>query len=345
VSSFLQTRTDYVEFVDQLKHEGLPLAVDDMTLAHTLGVHNRTIWWLVQTKQERYDVFEIPKRGRNSGTRGIQNPDKRLKAVQRLILTCILESVPAGAHIGAYIPGRSCMDTARQHVGQGVIVSMDIKDFFPSVKRSMIRIFIKSLGYNHLVSSLLAELMTYRNFVPQGAPTSGLIANFVADQRFDQKILEDLRKLDPRWRYTRYSDDVDVSHPEDQSRENIQAVINLVRGHMQTAGFLLNDKKTKVEPRWRRQKVLGIVVNDKPNLPRLEYDRLRCIVHNCVCHGFESQYKRAGQSSANGLKSHIRGKISFLKQIDEDKAARLRAEFERAEAIHNSGDEEEVSFL
>jgi RNA-directed DNA polymerase len=343
MSSFVETRVDFVEFIDELKHTELPLFIDDMTLAHTLGVHNRTLWWMIWTKKDMYDVFDIPKRGKAGGKRSIQNPKPRLKNLQRLILSKILESVPVGDHIGAYIPGRSCMDTATQHLKRSVIISMDIKDFFPSVKRSMIRRFLKSLGYNHLTTSMLAELMTYKNFVPQGAPTSGLIANLVADQRFDQNILRNLKKLDPAWLYTRYSDDIDISHPEDQSREKIQEIVDTVQKHLRAGGFIINDKKTKVEPRWRRQKVLGIVVNEKPNLPRLEYDRLRCLVHNCLMHGFESQYKRAGQSSANGLKSHIRGKLSFLKQIDEDKSDKLRKKFEIAEEIH-SKPEEEVSF-
>jgi retron-type reverse transcriptase len=190
---------------------------------------------------------------------------------------------------------------------------------------------------------MLAELMTYKNFVPQGAPTSGLIANLVADQRFDQNIITELKHMDPDWLYTRYSDDIDVSHPKDQSREKVQEIVDVVQRNLRQAGFRINDKKTKVEPRWRQQKVLGVVVNEKPNLPRLEFNRLRCLIHNCFMHGFESQYARAGQSSASGLKSHIRGKLSFLKQIDEEKANRLKIKFEQAEAAHSAIDEE-ISF-
>ena len=345
MSSFSETRVDFVEFVDRLKYPDLPLFVDDMTLAHLLGVHNRTLWWLILGKKNAYKVFSIPKRNKAGGQRGIQNPKKPLKAIQRLVLGKILEKIPVGDHIGAYVPGRSCMSTAKQHTGKSVIISMDIKDFFPSVKRAMIRNYIKSLGYNHLTSSMLAELMTYKNFVPQGAPTSGLIANLVADQRFDGAIIEGLKTLDPAWTYTRYSDDIDISHPNDQPREIVQAVVNLVKQSLSSAGFHVNAKKTKFEPRWRRQKVLGIVVNEKPNIPRMEYDRIRCLIHNCLMHGFESQYKRAGQESAAALRSHIRGKLSFFKQIDEAKSDRLRRKFEVAEEVHAEDEEAmEVSF-
>lgn len=352
MSSYAETRLDYVEFHDKLRIEGLPLAIDDMSLAFHLGIHNKTLWWLMHsrddtksgTKDVGYQVFDIPKRGKGKGRRSIQNPRKRLKAVQRLILSRFLEPFPVGPHVGAYVPERSCMDTARQHVGRGVIISMDIKDFFPSVKRSMVRRIFLYAGYNHFVASLLASLVTFKNFIPQGAPTSGLAANLVADLLFDQAIITDLKKLDPDWRYTRYSDDIDVSHPQVQTKENTQKIIRLVDKHLREARFMVNTKKTKVEPNNRRQKVLGVVVNEKLNIQQAEYNRLRCLIHNCFMHGFESQYERAGQTSAAGLKSHIRGKLSYLKQVNAEKAEHLKEKFDLAEEAYNSPDEEEVSF-
>lgn len=352
MSSYESTRLDYLEFNDRLRHEKLPLAIDDMTLAFHLGIRNRTLWWLIrsrddtkpETKDVGYQIFDIPKRGKNKGRRNIQNPRRRLKAVQRLVLAKFLEPFPVGPHVGAYVPERSCMDVARQHMGRGVIISMDIKDFFPSVKRSMVRRLFLYAGYNHFVASILSSLVTYKNFVPQGAPTSGLISNLVADMLFDQLIIEDLKKIDPDWCYTRYSDDIDISHSKVQTQENTQRIIQCVKKRLKEAGFTVNTRKTKVEPRSRRQKVLGIVVNEKLNLPRYEYNRLRCLIHNCLMHGFESQYKRAGQHSAGALYSHIRGKLSYLKQIDTAKAEKLREKFCLAEEIHRSADEEEISF-
>jgi len=345
MSSYSETRLDYLEFNDNLKFSNLPLAIDDMSLAFHLGIRNRTLWWLINSRDTAdsdkvgYKVFSIPKRGNNKGRRAIQNPGKYLKSVQRLLLSKFLEPFPVGPHVGAYIPERSCMDTARQHIGRGVIISMDIKDFFPSVKRSMVRRLFLHAGYNHFVASLISSLVTYKNFVPQGAPTSGLIANLVADFLFDQAIIEDLKSIDTDWCYTRYSDDIDISHPNVQTKENTQRVIRIVEQRLKEANFKTNYKKTRVEPHTRRQKVLGVVVNEKLSIPRYEYARLRCLIHNCLMHGFESQYKRAGQMSADGLRSHVRGKLSYLKQIDSKKAACLKEKFDIAEeANKNSGE-------
>ncbi len=344
MSSYKETRVDIVEFPLELAHD-LPLAIDDMSLAFHLGIRNATMWWMVHAKKKMYKVFRLPKRGRPGRYRDIQNPIDVLKNTQKVILAQFLSPVPVKAHIGAYVPGRSCRDTAVQHVGKGVIISLDLKDFFPSIKRSMVKRYLhRTLGYGYRVASLLAELMTYTNFVPQGAPTSGLIANLVAHERFDKQILYDLKKLDPLWTYTRYSDDIDLSHPEVQEPDRLTAVIALVRDAVESAGFKLNQRKTKVEPHWKRQKVLGMVVNEKVNIPRYEYMRTRSIIHNCLIDGFKNQFERAGKKSVAGLKSHLRGKLAFFQQVDVVKAQRLKDQFDLACQTHTDNKENEVVF-
>ena len=328
MAGFTQTRIDLIEFSDNLKHS-LPLAVDDISLAFHLGIRNKTLWWLVRANKDLYEEFKLRKNG--GGSRLIHNPAPRLKSVQKVILSRILDRVPVGKHIGAYVPGKSCLETANQHVKKGVIISLDIKNFFTSVRRAMVRRVLHSFGYNHRVASLLASLMCYTNFVPQGSPTSGYIANLVADQRFDRGII---KELGPEWTYTRYSDDIDISHDVMQPRERVQEVIELVAHHVNNAGFRLNQSKTKLEPYWRQQRNLGIVVNEKTNIPRLEYNRIRCWIHNCMGHGFDSQYKRAGQPTAGMLKSHIQGKLSYLHQIDPDRIDRLTEKFGLACKVH-----------
>ena len=344
MSSFKETRVDVVEFPLELPH-GLPLAIDDMSLALHLGIRNSTLWWMIHDKEKMYKKFRLPKRGRSGRYRDIHDPVAALKNTQKNILVHFLSPIPVLAHIGAYIPKRSCRDTAVQHVGKGVIVSLDIKDFFPSVRRSMIKHYLhRDIGYGYRVASLLAELMTYSNFVPQGAPTSGLIANLVAHERFDRRILQDIQRLDPQWTYTRYSDDIDLSHPKVQGPDRLNTVIALVRNAVEIAGFELNHSKTKIEPRWKRQKVLGMVVNEKVNIPRYEYMRVRSIIHNCLIDGFENQHQRAGMHSVAGLKSHLHGKLAFFKQVDPIKAQRLKDQFDLACQIHTDAKEHEVSF-
>ena len=349
MGSYAKTWADQYDFQPEVAHN-LPLAIDDMSLAFHLGIHNKTLWWCIlggdltteyrkKTKdatvygnERLYKVFQIPKS--DGRKRDIQNPVIRLKNVQRALLVSFLNHIPLGDHVGAYVPGRSCAETAKKHIGKGLIISLDIRDFFPSVKQSMIRKVFQKMGYNRNVASLISGLVVYRNFLPQGAPTSGFIANLVADHLFDRQIIEALQKLDPRWVYTRYSDDIDVSHPEMQLRETIEKIIELVKVKANAAGFKLNTKKTKVEPYWHRQQVLGMVVNKKLSVPRAEYARLRCLIHNCTVHGFESQFARADQKSVAALYLHIAGKLNYFSQVDREKGEKLAKLYQLAVEIH-----------
>lgn len=289
------------------------------------------MWWLIRDREKFYRVFSIPKA--HGKRRHIQCPQKGMRFVQKSILINFLEKIPMPEHVGAYVPGRACSYTAKQHVGKKVIISMDLKDFFPSVKTSMIRKYFQDVGYNQQVSSLLASLLTYKNFVPQGASTSGYIANVIADHRFDHKIIESLKRLDPQWTYTRYSDDLDISHPEPQTQEVTKQIVRMVTEIVNRAGFKVHFKKTKREMYYQRQRVLGMVVNEKTNIPIEDYLKTRGILHDIVCYGESFDYHQDQEpSTAQAMLTHCFGKINYYKQVNPDKAAKLLRLYEAAQA-------------
>lgn len=212
---------------------------------------------------------------------------------------------------------------------RGVKVSMDLKDFFPSTKRSWIRkYFHEVVGYNHFVSGMLAQLLTVdleeggRKWVgvPQGNPASGDICNLVANWRLDQKLIAEF----PGWRYTRYADDLFFSHPENLLRADVDAMIERADAVIRESGYRLNRKKLRVQRPSRRQKVLGITVNQKVSMSRDHFRKMRSLLHNCITHGFESQTERAKKTSVGQFRGWIEGQLSYLASIDAFKTARLK---------------------
>lgn len=324
---------DLIRFEPDIQH-GMPLAIDDMSLAFHLGIKNRTLWWVIRCNESLYRVFRIRKRGKNKGVRTIHNPDVRLKNIQRVFLGRFLSRIPFEEHVGAYVPDRGCAYTCAQHTKKSIIMSMDIKDFFPSVKRYMIRNVFKSYGYNHEVSSLMAQLVCYKNFVPQGAPTSGTVANMVAANTFDRDIIAGIASVDPGWVYTRYSDDIDISHNDFQDRDAQQMVVDTVKKSLSRHGFTMNEEKLRADTRGGRQVVLGAVVNDKVNVKIEEYRKIRGAIFACMMHGFDTQYKRSGFSSPDHLRTYLRGKVSYFKQLNPQKASRLSGWLKVAEELH-----------
>lgn len=329
MGAFQTTTIDLIEFDDEVQ-QGLPLLIDDTSMAFHLGIRTKTLWWLVISRDKQYDVFKIPKSNGKS-FRNIQSPKPKMKYVQKSILVNVLERLPLGTQVGAYVPGRSCMDTAKQHVGKESIISLDLKDFFPSITTAMIRNYFKRQGYGHRVSSLLASLMTYKNFVPQGAPTSGYIANLVAQENLDKPLMHELAKIDPGFVYTRYSDDIDISHNEFQTPERISEIMKMVNKVVKNAGLRLKAEKTHVDHYYRKQKVLGMVVNKKLNVDKVEFKRLQSIVHHLLCHGDSWQFfVRSEPMSLGRVITYAKGKIQYYSQINPDKANKLKLTLDAA---------------
>lgn len=328
--------------------EEVPFIFDDFSLALHLGVRCKTVWYCVTNKKWMYRTFTIPKA--NGKRRTIHDPKNILKFVQRRINTVILQPFPLLECVGAYVPGRGCRDSAARHAGHSVRIGMDIKDFFPTHHRTWVRnFFMRSYGYSHFVSGLLAELCTaqveiakrvgqsekrYRHFVPQGSPASPTLCNLMAQEAFDYPLLRNLEGTG--WVYTRYADDLTLSHPEPQSRKVVDALIDDVYQLMQKAGYMPHRKKLKVQRQGRQQRMLGMVVNTKPNIPQLTYRRYRAILHNCIMDGFYLPAVRYGFDPPEGFISHLQGKISYFLSINEEKAGKLARMLEHAKEKHGT---------
>jgi hypothetical protein len=75
------------------------------------------------------------------------------------------------------------------------------------------------------------------------------------------------------------------------------------------------------------QRMTGLVVNQRPNLPRREYDLLKAILTNCRRHGAASQNRR----SLPDFRAHLLGRIGWFRQIHAERGARLMHLFERVD--------------
>ncbi len=345
MSSYKTTTLSLIKAPDDLAFKSVPYIIDDYALAMYLRVRCKTIWYCISCKPRMYSSFSIPKA--NGKVRQIHNPKPALKFIQRRIDSVILKRLPLLDCVGAYVPGKSCLDSAAQHTGQGVRVGMDIRDFFPTHTRGGVRKFFhEHIGYSLFVAGLLADLCTVprkvrsktkgeftRHDVPQGSPASPTLCNLIAQEKFDRAVLEVLGPMG--WTYTRYSDDLTLSHPDDLKRKDVDDTIKQVRQLMGAAGYRDNPKKLKIQRRWRQQRMLGIVVNEKPNIPRHTYRLYRSLMHNCLTHGFEANAAMYGWNEADGdFIEHLKGKLSYFQSINADKALKLRAVFDVALQTH-----------
>jgi hypothetical protein len=74
-----------------------------------------------------------------------------------------------------------------------------------------------------------------------------------------------------------------------------------------------------------RQYLAGVVANQRLNVPRPDYDRLKAILTNCIRPGPASQNREGHQD----FRSHLNGRVSFVVMINLNKDARLSRLFDQ----------------
>jgi hypothetical protein len=286
------------------------------------------------------------------GHRLVEAPKWRLRTVQRNILDGILAHIPPHDAAYGFRARRSVLAFAAHHVQREVVVRVDLQAFFSSVVRARVAGLFRTAGYPRGVAGALAVLCTHRTpaavlathptlprgshasgpiaddlarlarpHLPQGAPTSGALANLAA-YRLDVRVSALATAIGAR--YSRYADDLVISG----NHALVRAAPSLIARLGAIAideGFALNYRKTRVMTAAHCQRITGLVVNDKLNVPRAEIERLRAILHNCVRSGPAAQNREAHAD----FRAHLRGRIAWVAAVDPQKGARLRATYDQ----------------
>lgn len=301
------------------------LAADDMPPDRQL----RYLYAVARHTERHYTRFLIPRRDGTS--REILAPDSRLKTIQRQILHRVLPELPLSPHATAYRKGYSVVQNAGTHCGKQRVLKMDIQDFFGSI--TFLMVYRSAFPRTHFppsVATLLANLCCYRDYLPQGAPTSAAISNLVM-KPFDDYMA--------RWcgergiAYTRYCDDMTFSGEFDSAQ-----VIRKVRSFLLSMGFVVKERKTRVMGRGERQAVTGLVVNERPQLTREYRDKLRQELYYCRKFGAQSHLARQRglegppeRAEVDGYLHSLLGKLNYVCMVDPgcESFARARADVRR----------------
>ena len=175
-------------------------------LAARIHIDERRLATLTEVPERFYYRYRIPKR--RGGWREIQSPSKDLKAVQAWILRNILDKLSSSPYATAYVKGRRLLDNVGPHMNNRYFLAVDIQDFFPSVRSSLVRKLFERIGYSKQAANILCRLCGYRIGLPQGGVTSPALSNLVC-LRLDRRLagLASRRNIV----FTRYADDITFS--------------------------------------------------------------------------------------------------------------------------------------
>lgn len=216
-----------------------------------------------------YRVSSIPKG--NGRTRLVYIPGAEYKIRLRSHLPRLLSTLKELDSEGvchAFVKERNCATNAMQHIGYRYSISLDIKDFFDSVRIN----HVKGLISPHIIQDCFID-----GAPRQGLPTSPLIAN-IALVEADKNILKALRLLKTPVSYTRYADDMTISFDDKKAMAKIIAIVKKV---LAAEGFALNQGKTRIQASANGRVIItGIGVDSTGIYPtRVTKRKLRAAIH------------------------------------------------------------------
>jgi retron-type reverse transcriptase len=327
-------------------------------LAAWLNVSDIELEWFADLKRmnaraksgvlQHYNYRVLAKKSGN--IRLIEASKEKLRQLQRVILREILEQIPSHTAAHGFVKGRSIKSFAGPHVGRRAVLRMDLRDFFPSISGPRAQALFRTAGYPDAVADRLGAICTNAAprgmwktlgsgldplamaearalyawpHLPQGAPTSPALAN-ICFWRADCRLSGLADAVGAT--YTRYADDLAFSGDEEFER-CVERFALRSAAILHEEGFQVHHRKTRVMRQGVRQYLAGIVTNERLNVVRADFDRLKAILTNCVRHGAESQ-NREGHAA---FRQHLDGRVGFVEMVNPTKGARLRMLYEKIE--------------
>jgi len=274
--------------------------------------------------------------------------------VQRWLHSNILLKAKTHVSSTAYQAHCSPAENAREHCAARWLVKIDVKNFFESISERQVYHAFRTLGYPALLAfefarlctrfpwgkakaklrrwrtnrkpyAILAYKTTFVGHLPQGAPTSPMLANIVC-ARLDEQLSALARQHGCH--FTRYADDI-VFSGDNLDRNKARNLVRHISRLLSTFGFRANERKTHIVPPGARKVVTGLLVdNDQPHLTKQFRDRILVHLYHAKARGLEAHCRRRRFRSLLGFRNHLSGLITYAEHIDPTFGAKCRADFD-----------------
>lgn len=323
VMTQIKSKNDFLALINTLKKEEKGEDVHPFTarqFRYFINPHNLG----------RYKTFTIPKK--NGGERIISAPVPVLRSMLHYV-NMILSSMylPKSCVMG-FTQGRCVVDNANIHTRQNYVLNLDLHDFFTSIDQARVwkRIQVNPYNISKDVSSAIAGLCSIaqktddgkvRNVLPQGSPASPVLTNMICE-RLDNKLMKLARTYNVK--YSRYADDMTFSSMHNVYQKDGEFLSKLY-SIIEDEGFVINEKKTRLQKRGSRQDVTGLNVAEHPNVTRNYVNWLRTILYVWERYGYGKAYEKfyPMYKSEKGhthkgepnMENVISGKLLYMKMV------------------------------
>ncbi len=270
-----------------------------------------------------------PKKSGN-GFRDVYDTRPPLKPLLKRINKVFFERVVFPDYLHGSIRGRDFISNARVHKDSVTVITEDIKGFFDHItEEHAYAIWRRFFGFGEAPSELLTRLVTNGGRVYQGSPTSSYLANLVFWD-IEPRLVEALgvRGL----RYSRFVDDVTMSHPTAIGTEEKTSAIAQVYAMLGSHGFKPARQKHAIFNGSASRTIMRVNVNEQVTITATERRQVRAMVHQL------EQRVHSGENTpeVRQLLLSAIGKIGRIQRLHPDYADKLRLQ---ARGIQSTLDE------
>jgi len=252
---------------------------------------------------------------RNGKSRALATPVGRLRDIlSRLNRHLQRFEFPDYMHGG--LRGRSTKTYALPHVRRKSVLKSDLKDFFPSIRPGRVYDTFLKLGCTPDVAHYITRLTTVNGQLPQGSPTSTVVAALVSIGMAVR--LRGLADFVDGHSGT-FVDDLALSGPPwvGRFRSTVRRIIRQER-------LTPNDLKTVVVKSSEEQVIAGVRVNHGLDAPKTKVHEVRALIEQLHLDVAD------GKSPDLSVLRSIRGKIQHVDSLNRGAAHSLTRRLARA---------------
>lgn len=288
------------------------------SLSKILGVNDDQ---LIKISSEADNYFYVAKRvvKPNGDVRITYDTRPQLKTIHEAIKNRIFGQVIYPDYLQGGLKKRDYISNTRKHVGKKTLITEDISNFFSSINSTFVyKMWLYAFNFPPAIADILTKLTTYRGFVPQGAKTSGFIANLIFWDK-EPKIVSSLSKKGVC--YSRLVDDITLSCNYQSSNTTYKRFIAETYGMLLSKEVKPNRKKHKIMLSGFKQVIHNLnTASGKPTISKKERNNLRAAVFQLesfpIYQRNKPEYKKRFQS--------IMGKVNVLCRLHENEGLQLK---------------------
>jgi RNA-directed DNA polymerase len=297
--------------------------LEEFALRIGMSSHQLTRWSHAAGHSHAYSTFEIAKR--SGGTRKISSPAVPLRDIQRRLARVLADVYRPRSCVHGFTRGMSIVSNARSHARRRHILNVDLQGFFAAINFGRVRgvLMAKPFQFHPSIATTIARLACRDDQLPQGAPTSPILANMVC-MRLDGELMRLAEQLGCR--YTRYADDLTFSTNRPIFPADLAVLVSPPLGThaavgpaltslINANGFAINPDKVRLSSKNSAQRVTGLIVNRFPNVPRKFVRQLRAMIHAWRTFGAQAAQTEYLAKFSRRHRAPFRGQPSFQRVV------------------------------